>query len=77
MSYPRDISYEQWEVMKGHFDMGNDGKRRKYTQRTLVNAVLYSIQTGCQWRQLPKDFPHYQTVFSFETRERDRGIWEP
>ena len=30
--------------------------------RALVNAILYIASTGCQWRQLPKDFPPYSTV---------------
>jgi transposase len=30
--------------------------------RALVNALLYIASTGCQWRQLPKDFPPYSTV---------------
>jgi putative transposase len=27
-----------------------------------LNAILYIASTGCQWRQLPKDFPLYSTV---------------
>jgi transposase len=25
--------------------------------RTVIDAILYIASTGCQWRQLPKDFP--------------------
>ena len=28
----------------------------------ILNAILYMASTGCQWRQLPKDFPPYSTV---------------
>jgi putative transposase len=27
-----------------------------------MNAILYMASTGCQWRQLPKEFPPYSTV---------------
>jgi transposase len=27
-----------------------------------VNAILYIASTGCQWRQLSKDFPPYSIV---------------
>jgi transposase len=27
-----------------------------------MNAILYIAATGCQWRQLPKDFPPMSTV---------------
>jgi transposase len=41
-----------------------------------VDAVFYIVKTGCQWRQLPKDFPNYKTVFSFYKRAKERWIWE-
>jgi transposase len=25
--------------------------------RAVMNAVMYILSTGCQWRYLPKDFP--------------------
>lgn len=30
--------------------------------RGVVDALHYRALTGCQWRQLPKDFPPYSTV---------------
>src|ERR1019366_10348730 len=33
--------------------------------RSVVNAILYMASTGCQWRQLPKEFPPYSTVQSY------------
>src|SRR5487761_383238 len=38
------------------------GRPRETDMRALVNAILYIASTGCQWRQLPKDFPPYSTV---------------
>ena len=48
----------------------------KHTKRELVNAVLYLVKTGCQWRMLPKDFPPYETVWSFYRRAVQSGKWE-
>ena len=76
MTYPSDLTDEQWELIKEHFDTGNYGKSRKYSQIMLVNAVFYIIKTGCQWRFLPKDFPPYSTVHSFYWRAKRKGIWE-
>ena len=28
-----------------------------------MNAILYVNRTGCQWRQLPSDFPNWKTVY--------------
>src|SRR3546814_17948404 len=30
-----------------------------------MNAVLYVLRTGCQWRALPKDFPLRSTVYGY------------
>ena len=76
MSYPSDLKDAQWELIKGHFDVGNYGNRAVHEKRHLVNAVFYLVKTGCQWRQLPKDFPHWSTVHSFYYRMKKKGIWE-
>jgi transposase len=39
----------------------------------VVDAVLYVVRTGCSWRQLPADFPPWQTVYwYFLRREKQR-----
>lgn len=48
----------------------------KHSKRDLVNAVLYLVKTGCQWRVLPNDLPNYVTVWSFYRRAVIAGKWE-
>jgi transposase len=31
----------------------------------VLNAILYVLTTGCQWKQLPKDFPPKSTVHDY------------
>ena len=76
MSYPSDLKDAQWELIKDHFTFGKYGNRASHEKRHLVNAVFYLTKTGCQWRQLPKDFPPWSTVHSFYHRMKKRGIWE-
>lgn len=76
MSYPSDLSDEEWDLIKFHFDTKNYGKSRKYTKRALTNAVFYLIKTGCQWRFLPKEYPPWKSVYSFYRRANQKGIWE-
>ena len=45
-------------------------------QMEQKRAVLYLLDSGCKWRQLPHDFPPYSTVHSFYRRARKRGLWE-
>src|SRR3954462_13223763 len=38
------------------------GRPRQVNLRMVMNAILYILATGCQWRALPKDFPPRSTV---------------
>ena len=41
------------------------GRPRTSNVREVMNAILYLLGTGCQWRALPKDFPPRNTVFEY------------
>jgi len=36
--------------------------------RAVLNAIFYLQKTGCQWRLLPHDFPHWRTVYGWYAR---------
>ena len=40
----------------------------------VVNALFYIARTGCQWRMLPRDFPHYSTVQRYFYAWRDEAL---
>ena len=40
------------------------GRPRQVELRAVMNAILYILATGCQWRALPKHFPPRSTVTS-------------
>ena len=48
----------------------------KHSKRELLDAVLYVVDSGCKWRQLPHDFPAWQTVYSFFRRAKEKGLWD-
>ncbi|PEF40666.1 IS5/IS1182 family transposase, partial [Bacillus wiedmannii] len=45
------------------------GKRRVHAQLVdlyeVFCGILYLLITGCQWRNLPRDFPNWKTVYSY------------
>jgi putative transposase len=51
------------------------GRPRKVDLRAVMNAILYILATGCQWRALPKDFPPRSTVQYYFYLWRDQCIW--
>ena len=52
------------------------GRPRKWALRLLLEAVLYLLRTGCQWRALPDAFPPYSTVQRHFYAWRDAGLFE-
>ena len=65
MTYPSDLSDEQWALVSPYFIRKKRTALRKYPIRELLNAVLYLTKTGCQWRRLPDNYPPWETVYSF------------
>ena len=51
--YLTDLSDEQWAIIAPLF---KGMRNRKWDKRDLVNAVLYLVDNGCKWRNLPHDF---------------------
>jgi putative transposase len=76
VGYPTDLTNTQWELIEEFFVIKKGKNLQQHNKRDLVNAALYRIKTGCQWRLLPKDFPPYATVWSFYRRAVKAGIWE-
>ena len=79
--YPSDLRDGQWArlepLLKG--PRGNrhaGGRPRKHELRRIVDAMLYVVKTGCQWRQLPSNFPPWKTVHEHFRAWRDSGVWE-
>jgi transposase len=52
------------------------GRPRKYELRRVVDALLYVVRTGCQWRQLPSNFPPWLSVHQQFRAWRDDGTVE-
>ena len=51
------------------------GRPREVDLRAVMNAILYILATGCQWRALPKDFPPRSTVQYYFYIWRDQRLW--
>ena len=66
LRYPSDLSDAEWAVIEPLIPPGRrGGRRRSVDVRAVLNGVLYILETGCQWRHLPKDFPPRSTCHSY------------
>lgn len=61
--YTSDLTEAQKAFIKRTIPM--DNWTSKYDFFLIFDAVLYVNKTGCQWRNLPHDFPAWQTVYYY------------
>ena len=67
--YPSDLTDDEWALVEPLLPPpGEGGRPEKHSRRAVVDAVLYVVRTGCAWRQLPADFPPWQTVYWYFVR---------
>jgi transposase len=77
LRYASDTTDEEWALIELHLPSpGNRGRTRRTSLRDVVNAIHYIVESSCQWRLLPKDFPPYSTVQRYFYAWRDIGLWQ-
>jgi len=73
--YPSDLSDEQWILVAPVLRRAR-GRCGRVPRREVLNAILYVLRTGCQWRFLPKSYPKWKTVYSCFWRWSRNGVWD-
>ncbi|WP_250004900.1 transposase [Actinoplanes sp. M2I2] len=75
--YPSDLTNQQWETIEPMLPLIKEpGADPEASFRDIVDAILYLDRSGCSWRQLPVDFPPWQTVYGWFQRWKARGVAE-
>jgi transposase len=77
LRYASDMTDVEWSLIEPFMPPPSRlGRPRGTNLRSVVNAILYMASTGCQWRQLPKEFPPYSTVQGYFYGWTREGIWK-
>ena len=74
--YSTDLLDGQWGIISPLMTISTSkaGRPPTYCLREIVNAILYLVHTGCQWRELPHDFPPWSSVYYY-FRKYDK-LWD-
>ena len=66
LRYASDMTEAEWGLIKPFLPRAcRRGRPRKTDLRNVVEAVLYILSTGCQWRAIPKDLPARSTLHDY------------
>jgi transposase len=75
-SYPTDLTDDEWHILEALVPpIKCGGRPADHSRREIVNAILYVLRTGCQWRALPHDLPAWKTVYTYFRNWRLNGTW--
>jgi transposase len=76
--YTSDLSNKEWDRIRPlvkvdkHFGVKS---RTKFSRREVLNAIFYVLRTGCQWRDLPNDFPMWSAVYMQFDRWKKKDLF--
>lgn len=66
------LTDSQWDAISDIFSK----RKRTLCLRNVLNALLYIVRTGCQWRNLPKGNPKWTAVYYYFDKWIADGTFE-
>src|SRR3712207_2305955 len=76
-AYQTDLSDAEWACIEPLIPVPKaPGRPRVHALREILNAIFYSVRSGCAWRLLPHDFPPWKTIYHYFRTWRIDGTWE-
>jgi|GEM_PF-1364067 len=69
------LADDQWEAISVHLPGRQRGPRR-LDDRVVISGILHVLQSGCAWRDCPRDYGPYMTIFNRYLRWKQRGLWQ-
>lgn len=71
-----DLTNEQWEVLATILPPQKPKTGRPgMDHRQMMNGILWVLRTGAPWRDVPKRYGKWTTIYSRFQRWRKQGVW--
>lgn len=76
--YASDLTNAQWFVLQALVPNRNGkvGRPVELALREVLNGIFYLLRTGCQWKNLPHEYPNYKSVYYHYRKWSLDGTWE-
>jgi transposase len=68
------LTKDQWEFISKRLPKPPGGGRRRHDSKRILEAVLWILKTGARWRDLPAEYPSYQTCHRRFQEWRKAGV---
>lgn len=75
--YSSNLTRAQFDLIQPLLPPAKPGGRPRSTSLwAVLNAIFYVVTQGCKWRDIPGDFPAWQTVYTYFRNWRKDGTWK-
>ena len=75
--YPSNFTDKEWAIIKPMLPGPHKlGRPPRYTRRSVVEAILYIVRSGCGWRMMPHDLPPWRLCYYYFMTWRKEGLWQ-
>ena len=73
-----DLTDDAWNAIRYLMPSRAESRRGRpwSDHRQLINGVLWILQTGSPWRDLPEEFGRWKTVYNRFRRWVKEGLWD-
>ena len=72
-TYSSDLSAKSWQSIEKLITVQ---RKSKWELKAIVDSILYLTKSGCVWRDLPRCFPPWPTVFWYFSKWTADGTWK-
>jgi transposase len=56
--------------------MRSKGCKKSKNNRNVMEAILWKLRTGAQWREVPEKFCPWSTAYNRFNRWAEKGLWD-
>lgn len=67
-----ELTNSQWEYIK---ELVDNGRKRKYCIRSIINCIFKVTRTGSQWRNIDEKYPPWESVYYYFRKWQKDGTW--
>jgi putative transposase len=75
--YTSDLKAKEWAIIQPLLPLKHAGPGRpiELDMRGVVDAIFYILRTGCQWENLPSEYPNHNSVYYHFRKWSCDGTW--
>ena len=70
-----ELTEEQWEYINSFLPPQPQVGRKRADDRRTINGILYVLDTGCKWEDMPRRYGSYVTAWRRLRRWSAEGVW--